>query len=385
MNELEKLLEGVEVKWKSLGDVVQVEKGKQLNKDLLSEEGEYPAYNGGINLSGYTNLYNYDKNNTIISQGGASAGFVNYVSTKFYANAHCYVVLPNYELVENRYIYHFLKLSQNSLMFRKHGAGIPALKKSQIIDLQIPIPPIAVQKEIVRILDTFTGLTAELKTELIARKKQFTHYRDQLLSFEGQDVERQPLGDIGKIIRGNGLQKKNFRNEGFPAIHYGQLFTRYGLSAKGTFTYVEEDLAKKLRKAETNDLLIATTSENDDDVLKPLAWLGDEASISGDMMMFKHKQNVKFLAYYFQTSTFQKQKRKYISGAKVRRVSSSNLAKMIVPVPSIEEQNRIVAILDKFDTLTTSDIEGLPAEIKLRQKQYEYYRDLLLTFPNPKD
>jgi len=129
------------VEFKKLGEVVKIEKGKQLNKELLSEVGKYPAYNGGVSYSGFTDNYNYNENTIIISQGGASAGFVNFVTTKFYANAHCYIILPNTEMVENRYIYHFLKLNQEKLTEKQHGAGIPALRTNEILDLQIPLPP----------------------------------------------------------------------------------------------------------------------------------------------------------------------------------------------------------------------------------------------------
>ncbi len=145
---------------------------------------------------------------------------------------------------------------------------------------------------------------------------------------DGVEVEWKALGTLGDFIRGNGMQKKDFVEIGFPAIHYGQIYTKYSLSAEKTFTFVAEELARKLKKARKNDLLLATTSENDEDVVKPLAWLGEESAISGDMMLFRHSQNVKYLAYCFQTAAFQEQKRKYITGAKVRRVSSSDLAKI---------------------------------------------------------
>jgi type I restriction enzyme S subunit len=129
-------------------------------------------------------------------------------------------------------------------------------------------------------------------------------------------------------------------------------------------------------------LLIATTSENDEDLLKSVAWIGEKAAISGDMMLFRHKENVKYIAYYFQTESFQKQKRKYITGTKVRRISKDNLGKMIIPIPKDpSKQEQIVSILDKFEAITASITEGLPREIELRQKQYEYYRNLLLSFP----
>ncbi|WP_223804574.1 restriction endonuclease subunit S [Lactococcus protaetiae] len=188
------------------------------------------------------------------------------------------------------------------------------------------------------------------------------------------------LGEIGEFVRGNGMQKADFVENGFPAIHYGQIYTKYGLSANQTFSYVSADLAKKLKIADKNDLLLATTSENDEDVCKPLAWLGEKAAISGDMMLFRHQQNVKFLAYYIQTTMFQSAKKKKITGTKVRRVSSADLSTMKIPVPSLSEQTHIVEILDRFDTLTSDLIVGLPREIELRQKQYEYWREQLLSF-----
>ncbi|CAM6524734.1 Restriction endonuclease subunit S [Klebsiella quasipneumoniae subsp. similipneumoniae] len=200
---------------------------------------------------------------------------------------------------------------------------------------------------------------------------------------DGVDVEWLSLGELGDFIRGNGLQKKDFVESGFPAIHYGQIYTRYGLSADKTFTYVLPELANKLRKAQKNDLLLATTSENDKDVVKPLAWLGDNVAISGDMMLFRHEQNVKYLAYFFQSEIFQTQKMKYITGAKVRRVSSGDLSKIKIPIPcsnnpekSLTIQSEIVRILDKFTALTAE----LTAELTMRKKQYNYYRDQLLSF-----
>ncbi|EMB0839311.1 restriction endonuclease subunit S, partial [Escherichia coli] len=200
---------------------------------------------------------------------------------------------------------------------------------------------------------------------------------------DGVDVEWLSLGELGDFIRGNGLQKKDFVESGFPAIHYGQIYTRYGLSADKTFTYVLPELANKLRKAQKNDLLLATTSENDEDVVKPLAWLGDNVAISGDMMLFRHEQNVKYLAYFFQSEIFQTQKMKYITGAKVRRVSSGDLSKIKIPIPcsnnpekSLAIQSEIVRILDKFTALTAE----LTAELNMRKKQYNYYRDQLFSF-----
>jgi type I restriction enzyme S subunit len=197
-------------------------------------------------------------------------------------------------------------------------------------------------------------------------------------------VEWLPLGQpkIGEFIRGGGLQKKDFTVAGVGCIHYGQIYTHYGTYANRTKTYVSEKFFQKARKAKAGDLVIATTSENDEDVCKAVAWMGEEEiAVSSDACIYRHQLNPRFVSYFFQTEHFQKQKRPYITGTKVRRVNADDLAKILIPIPAPEEQDRIVAILDKFDVLTNSLTEGLPREIELRQKQYEYYRDLLLSFP----
>jgi type I restriction enzyme S subunit len=373
MSYIEQLLEGAEIEWKTLGDVVSIEKGKQLNKNFLTEEGLYPAYNGGISFSGYTSTFNYDENNTIISQGGASAGFVNYVTTKFYANAHCYVVLPNLKKVENRFIYHFLKLSQDSLMSHKYGAGIPALRKSEILELPIPVPPLSVQKEILRILDSFKGLTEELKTELIARKKQLAHYRDQLLSFEDQDVEWKSLGEVFSSISAGGDVPKNCaKGQLSPTNDFPYPIYANATGSKGLYGYTDS------YKVESDAVTISARgakigyhtirSAKFTAIIRLIVLVPDESILS-----------VKFLNYALKLTP--------ISGTKggIPQLTVPSVKKLKIPIPSEKEQKRIVGILDKFDTLTTSKTEGLPAEIEIRQKQYEYYRDILLTFPKPKD
>lgn len=219
---------------------------------------------------------------------------------------------------------------------------------------------------------------------MIKDKKQenrLSSFLERLL--DGFEIKWKPLGEVGEFIRGNGMQKKDFVESGFPAIHYGQIYTRYDLSAEKSHTYVSESLAKKLKIANHNDLLLATTSENDEDVVKPLAWLGGDIAVSGDMMIFRHKQNVKYLAYFFQTREFQSQKMRYITGAKVRRVSKDSLTKILAPIPcpenpekSLAIQSEIVRILDAFTAMTTE----LTTELNMRKKQYNYYRDKLLSF-----
>ena len=171
------------VEWKKLGEVISLSKGVQFNKSDMQDVGTFPVINGGINPSGYIEKYNQSENTITISQGGASAGYVNWLSTKFWAGAHCYIVKP-LDSVINRYIFHFLKSKEKKLQECQYGAGIPALSRTTVESLLIPVPPLEVQREIVRILDVFTELTAELTAELVARKQQYEYYRDLLLTFD---------------------------------------------------------------------------------------------------------------------------------------------------------------------------------------------------------
>ncbi len=176
------------VEFRKLGEVINILKGKQLNKELLLDYGEYPVMNGGIHASGYWNEYNTDYPKIIISQGGASAGYVNYMTSKFWAGAHCYMIELNSEKLNYKFLYYFLKNSQIILMKSQFGAGIPALNKADIKTLTIPIPPLEIQQEIVKILDQFSILTTDLlagiPAEIEARKKQYEYYREKLLTFK---------------------------------------------------------------------------------------------------------------------------------------------------------------------------------------------------------
>ncbi len=176
------------VEFRKLGEVINILKGKQLNKELLLDYGEYPVMNGGIHASGYWNEYNTDYPKIIISQGGASAGYVNYMTSKFWAGAHCYAIELNSEKLNYKFLYYFLKNSQTILMKSQFGAGIPALNKADIETLAIPIPPLEIQQEIVKILDQFSALTTDLlagiPAEIKSRKKQYEYYREKLLTFK---------------------------------------------------------------------------------------------------------------------------------------------------------------------------------------------------------
>ncbi len=392
MTYIEQLLNGENVEWKKLGEVCSLTRGKRLTKRDLDINGIYPVYHGGIEPIGYYNKFNRKANSTMIINVGASAGTVGYSANDFWSSDGCFCFSHN-EQLNQRYLYYSLQNIETFIKSKVRKAGIPTLDNKVLENIKIPLPPLSVQHRIVEILDKFTALEAELEAnleaELDCRKRQYEYYRNQLLSFDmlnrgGQklnDVKIMTLGEIGTFVRGSGLQKKDLTTQGIPAIHYGQIYTYYGTYAKKTKSFVSQEFALKARKAKHGDLIIATTSENDEDVCKAVAWLGDEdIAVSGDACFYAHTMNPKYIAYYFQTELFQSQKRKFITGTKVRRVNAKDLAKIQIPLPPLSVQREIVEILDKFDILCNSISEGLPKEMELRRKQYEYYRNQLLTF-----
>ena len=369
------------VEFRELGEIADIVRGQRVTKAELQNDGKYPVVSGGIKPLGFLNKFNREANTITVAQYG-TAGYINFIEEKFWANDVCYCIFPKKE-ISNKFLLYCLMKNQEFIYSLRTNA-IPAhLPQKLLSEIKLPVPPMEVQREIVRILDSFTLLTAELT----ARKKQYEFYRDFLLSFDeldknGGGCELKMLGEICELIRGNGLQKKDFVGSGVPAIHYGQIYTYYGTFASKTKSFVSVDTARRLKKATKGDVLISGVSENIQDILKPLGWLGEEVAISGDMFALRPNKvvNTKFLTYMLQTNSFYKFKEKHAQGAKVTRVKSDRFLKFKIPAPSLQTQQKVVEILDKFDTLVNSITEGLPREIELRRKQYEYYRELLLNF-----
>lgn len=283
------------------------------------------------------------------------------------------------------FAFHFLKPLFKKIENEIGGSTVKHLSAAKIKEIQIPLPPMEVQNRIVEILDKMTTLTAELEAELEARKQQYEYYRNKLLTFnELGGIERvnwKKISEIGVVMRGTSFQKKHFTDDGTPCIHYGQIYTQYAHHVYETISFVGEEISRSPRRAKTGALVMATTSENIEDVGKCVVWLGEEDIIvSNDACFIQHSLNPKYLGYLLQTDAFANYKKKVATGTKVIRINADAVADFVIPVPSMEEQERIVSILDRFEALTTDLQSGLPAEIEARRQQYEYYRNKLLTF-----
>ncbi|QJC22384.1 restriction endonuclease subunit S [Arcanobacterium buesumense] len=192
------------------------------------------------------------------------------------------------------------------------------------------------------------------------------------------DIPLRVLGEVAEFSRGNGPQKKDLQTTGNPCIHYGQIYTHYRHSTKKTISYVSQSVYEKSKKAQTGDVIIADTSENNEDLGKAVAWLGSTPiAVSNHTLIAKTNLVPEYLAYFLASSSFDHQKRRFITGTKVRTISAKSLSKIIIPVPPLDIQREIVKILDMFTNLEAE----LEAELEARKKQYQFYRDSLLTFP----
>ena len=314
-------------------------------------------------------------------EAGMSCVVTEELNEDYYMNSFCFGLRlfepTSYNL---NFLKHLFRSSVTRKSISKTASGVTRfnISKARFAQVRIPIPFLAEQTRIAGILDTFTASIENLKEQIAQRRKQYEYYRDQLLDLEGKEgVEMKTLGEIGDFIRGNGIQKNDFVEEGFSCLHYGQIHAKYGFSSEETISKIEKTLYDRCKKAKKGDVVLATTSEDAEGVAKPFVWLGeDDAAVSGDAFIFHHNQNGKFIGHQFLTHKFMQFKIKYATGAKVVRISGDNMAKYEVALPSIEKQNEIVDILNKFE----ASIQNLEAQLSQREKQYEYYRNKLLTF-----
>ena len=264
------------------------------------------------------------------------------------------------------------------------------LSKYDFAKIEIPFPPIEVQEEIVRILDQFRTLAAELQAELQARQEQYEYYRNKLLTFNEigggiQGVIWMKMSEIGTFIRGKRFVRTDIVNDGVPCIHYGDMYTYYGLYATESKGMLRNELAPKMRYAQKNDVVIVAAGENKEDIGIGMAWLGDEpAAVHDACFIFKSDLYPQYVSHYLRTKYYHKQIVKHVSEGKICSISAKGLGNAIIPIPPYEEQVRIATQLNKFDALVSDLVQGLPAEIAAVQKQYEYYRDKLLSFPEYK-
>ena len=311
------------------------------------------------------------------------AAFVK-TTNQFYGQ-NLYLLRLNSEVVVPMFYYYYLtsRKVKEGLISKKNPSSQGYIKAGSIDNLLIPVPPLPVQEEIVRILDKMTGYVNELKTELEAelktRKMQYQYYLDKLIWSSTDNVVE--LSSLGTLIRGKRFVHADATDGGVPCIHYGELYTYYGVYTDIAKSHIREELRPKMRYASKGDVVIVGAGENNEDIGVGVAWFGDEEiAVHDACYTLKHNQNPKYISYYLRTTKYHQQIKKYVSEGKICSISAQGLGKSLIPLPNINVQNDIVSKLDKFYALCSDIKVELSAEIQARQKQYEYYRDKLLSF-----
>lgn len=383
MSKLEKLIQqycpdGVE--WRPLAECCNILDGKRkpITKGAR-QSGPYPYY-GANGIQDWVADYIFDGTYVLIGEDGSvitpnGTPIVNWAHGKIWVNNHAHIIAETTGVLLRFLFYYIQIIDIHNLV---HG-NIPKLTQGDLKEMEIPVPPLPVQEEIVRVLDTFT--------ELQKRKQQYNFYRDNLLNFKdinrgGQEIKWMKLKDVAtQWYRGAGIKREEVSEDGMPCIRYGEIHTSYNIWFKDCISHTDETKQATKKYAEHGDILFAITSEDIPLVGNSVAYLGKEKiMVGGDIVVMKHNQDPRYMAYALSTSDAIKQKGKGKVKSKVVHTNVPSLQEIVIPIPPMEEQQRIADILDRFDTLTNDLTSGLPAEIEKRRQQYEFYRDKLLTF-----
>lgn len=371
------------VEYLNLGDVCEFKRGKALSsKNII--KGPVPVMAGGQKPSFYHNTPNRTGETIVVAGSGAYAGFVTYWNIPIFVS-DAFSVHPNDRLL-TKYVFYYLKNFQEKIHATKKGAGVPHVHGSDIAKFSIPVPPIEVQEEIVRILDSFSDYAAELQAELQARKQQYEYYRNLLLTFNpsaygcGTDDEQKDgvttweghnykiqWKKLGEIC--DNMDK--LRKPVTASTRISGIYPYYG--ASGVVDYVNNyifDGSYLLISEDGANLLARST---------PIAfsiygktWVNNHAHV----LHFNSDVTRKFVEYFINNLDISK----YVSGGAQPKLNQKKLNSILIPIPPLELQEKIVAILDRFETLVNDLTNGLPAEIAAVKDQYEYYRNKLLTF-----
>ena len=385
MKFLERLLAGAPVEWKPLGEVAELKRGRVISKEYLREfSGQYPVYssqtinNGEI---GRINTFDFEQEAITWTTDGANAGTVFYREGRFSITNICgLVTIRDIKQLNYRYLYYWLSIEAKKYVYE--GMGNPKLMSNQIAKILIPLPPLSVQEEIVRILDKFTELEAELESELEAeleaRAKQYKYYRNKLLTF-GDEVEWKPLGELCVSVSSGGTPStgvSEYYNGNIPWLRTQEVDWKevYDTEVKITQEAIKHSAAKLIPANCVIVAMYGATAAKASINKIPLTTNQACCNLQVDEQIAIYKY-----VYYWVC-------REYWNLKAMGEGSQSNLnvqkiKSYPIPLPPLHVQEEIVCILDKFNTLTTSISEGLPREIELRRKQYEYYREKLLTFP----
>lgn len=354
------------VEWKKLGEVCTFNRGRTITaKDAV--DGGIPVIAGGQAPSYYHNEANRNGESITVAGSGAYAGFVSYWNQPIFVS-DAFTVEPS-DVLTHKYLFHWLKKNQTNVFATQKGAGVPHVHGKDIANFIIPIPTLSEQQQIVGILDTFTASIDNLKEQIAQRRKQYEYYRDQLLDLEEKPgVEMKTLGEVGEICMCKRIMKEQTSNCG--EIPFFKIGTFGGKADAFISRDLFEEYKTKYSYPEKGEILISAAGT----IGRSVTFNGEDAYFQDSNIVWvaNDEKNVtnKYLYYFYQIAEWK------TDGGTIKRLYNYNLKNTNIPVPSLQEQRRIVSILDTFE----SSIQNLEAQLSQRVKQYEYYRNKLLTF-----
>ena len=372
MNILEEI-QNCPVEWKELGEVVDVL--DSLRRPITKSQripGDIPYY-GANGIQDYVKDWIFDGTFILMGEDGSvikndNSPILHWVVGKIWVNNHAHILGEVAGCALLKYVYYVLSQTDVSDIVR---GTPPKLNQKNLKSIKIPIPPLEIQEKIVQILDKITDYVTELTSELTSRKKQYSYYRDKLLSFEDEvyQVEWKMLNEFLKKGKGTKItasQMKLLHKEGAPI----RIFA-------GGKTYADVNYGDIPDKDIHTEEAIVVKSRGIIDFeycTKPFSFKNEFWSYSSD----NENINLRYIYHYLVHNKEHFQN--IANNMQMPQISSNDTEKFKIPVPSLEIQSRIVQVLDNFDTVCNDLNIGLPKEIELRQKQYEYFRDKLLTF-----
>lgn len=394
-----KLIEMIQtapVEWKPLGGengIAIIKTGQAVSKQKISNNiGSYPVINSGKEPLGYIDEWNTENDPIGITTRGAGVGSITWQEGRYFrGNLNYAVTIKNRTELDVRFLYHILLEFEQEIHALCTFTGIPALNASNLKKLLIPIPPLETQQKIVKILDKFT----ELEAELALRKRQYRYYRDFLLDFDNQiggiadgykgrlkDVVWKTLGEVFDLKNGYTPSKSNkeyWENGSIPWFRMEDI-RENGRILDNSLKHISKSAVKGGKLFPAKSIMMSTTATIGEHALIKVNCISNQQLTNFTIKdEFKDALDINFAFYYF--FIIAEQSKKLINTSSLPIISMKELKKLKIPIPPLPEQEKIAAILDKFDTLTHSISEGLPHEIALRRKQYEYYREQLLAFP----
>lgn len=365
-------------KYKKLGEVCEVldSQRKPVTK-RDRKEGIYPYY-GASGVQDFVDSYIFDGRYLLVGEDGAKWGpsdkSAYIIEGKCWVNNHAHILKVSDEIIDRLLEYYLVFEDLNMFIT---GAIVPKLTQKALVNIDIPVPPMNEQQQIVAELDLLSGMIEKQKAQIeeldkLSQSIFYDMFGDPVTNEKGWEVKK--IGEIGNVERGAGISKKDFVEEGLPCIHYGQLHTCLGATTHEHKTCIPKDLLPKYKIAHPGDVIMAITSEDVEGSCTSTAWLGDyDIVVGSDAAIFHHSINGVYISYYTRTKAFYNEKAKYAKGFKVTHISTSEIETIPIPLPPLSLQQEFAAKIEAIEAMKAKVRQSLKDSETLFNSRMDYY------------